>query len=314
MRTVSRLAAVTAVLTVALQALGSAVYTTGSSLACPDWPLCRGQLMPTMIGGVAIEHSHRLLALAVAVLTLAVAVAAHRHRETDARTSRLAWLALVLVLAQAGLGAATVLLGLSHPVSVVHLAVSMLFLATMVVIWLGARAKHVAHSSESRLPTSALRWIWTLVLGQIVLGGVVRHTGASMACGRQALLCGGRLWPAATLAQIQMVHRFGALVVAGVIVALCVVAFTPSRHVARIDRQLAGAAGALVVAQVGLGIASVAGGLPVAVVSLHVAGAAALFGVTTALYWRAVEEHGAAAAHPGPAGGDVKRRRSRAAA
>jgi heme A synthase len=41
--------------------LGNLVHNTGSSLACPDWPLCYGEVFPEMKGGVLYEHSHRYL-------------------------------------------------------------------------------------------------------------------------------------------------------------------------------------------------------------------------------------------------------------
>src|SRR4051812_1322483 len=64
-----------AALTFALVVLGGIVHNTGSSLACPDWPLCNGSAFPRMVGAVLIEHGHRLTALAVVVGTVLLLVA-----------------------------------------------------------------------------------------------------------------------------------------------------------------------------------------------------------------------------------------------
>ena len=64
-----KFAALLAALTLALVCLGGVVHNTGSSLACPDWPLCNGSAFPRMAGAVLIEHGHRLTALAVTVGT-----------------------------------------------------------------------------------------------------------------------------------------------------------------------------------------------------------------------------------------------------
>ena len=45
-------------LTFALVVLGGIVHNTGSSLACPDWPLCYGMVFPPMRGGILYEHGH----------------------------------------------------------------------------------------------------------------------------------------------------------------------------------------------------------------------------------------------------------------
>jgi heme A synthase len=60
--------------------LGAYVKNSGSSLACPDWPLCHGQFLPEMVGGVAIEHSHRLLGSFLGLLTLSLFFIAFKNR------------------------------------------------------------------------------------------------------------------------------------------------------------------------------------------------------------------------------------------
>lgn len=70
---VRRLSAAIALLTVVLIVAGGVVTNTDSGLACPDWPMCFGSPMPRMVGGVAVEHTHRLIASTVGVLTTVVA-------------------------------------------------------------------------------------------------------------------------------------------------------------------------------------------------------------------------------------------------
>src|SRR5215470_14708418 len=93
-----RLAAAAAFLTIVLIGAGGLVTNTDSGLACPDWPTCFGSPMPKMVGGVAVEHTHRLIASAAALLTAALAVG-------------LLWQAGARRLAALLVGSAAVLLG-----------------------------------------------------------------------------------------------------------------------------------------------------------------------------------------------------------
>ena len=65
---IRRLSAAAALLTLALIVAGGVVTNTDSGLACPDWPTCYGSVVPPMVGNVAVEHTHRLVATAVGLL------------------------------------------------------------------------------------------------------------------------------------------------------------------------------------------------------------------------------------------------------
>ena len=61
-----------AVATLLLMAVGSATRVMNAGLACPDWPLCYGQLVPTqqMNLQVFLEWFHRLDAGLIGLSTL----------------------------------------------------------------------------------------------------------------------------------------------------------------------------------------------------------------------------------------------------
>jgi len=292
-----RLAQVTAVATFLLLVIGGLVHATGSSLACPDWPLCYGQFFPAMEGGVLFEHGHRLAALTVAVLTGWLAVTAfQRRREVSVRA--LAAGAVLLVLVQASLGAVTVLWKLPLLVSSAHLATSMAFFSVVVALaWRLAPPSDAAQAAPAGARLLAGLAAATVYL-QIVLGALVRHSGSGLACGTEAVLCQGTVWPLGGPAQLQMLHRMAGVAAALLSAAAGAVALRGGN--AR-SRRAAALAPALALVQVGLGAWTVWSLISVPVVSLHLAVGALLLADTLTLFL-------ALGARPQPAGrhaGDV---------
>jgi heme A synthase len=269
-------ALLTVAATLALMVMGSLVHGTGSSLACPDWPLCHGAFLPTMTNGVEFEHTHRLMAAGVVLLAATLLV--RTLRRTDGRARVLAATACGLILVQATLGALTVLYRLPPAISIAHLATSMTFLACLVLL-----AVRLAPHGLREAPGTVRAWagsVALLVLAQIVLGGVVRHTGAALACSGVPL-CTGIVWPDWALGQIHMLHRaVGVLAFAGA-VAASVVAWRAART--RMRRALAIAPGVVAIAQVTLGVAVVLAAAPLDLVTLHHAGGALLLASLTSL-------------------------------
>jgi len=84
--------------------LGAYVRHLGASLACTGWPLCNGQLWPTLYGPVGANFAHRLGAALAVILVLRLWWTA-RHATDRADLRRGATWALVLMLAQVASGA-----------------------------------------------------------------------------------------------------------------------------------------------------------------------------------------------------------------
>lgn len=116
--------------------LGAYLRHSAAGLACPDFPACRGELFPTHWDTPLIIHfSHRLLALGTLVTIVMLYVASLLDERLKGRRTEL--LALVLLVAlQIGVGAATVISGLSYPVTSVHLALTLGIIGLSLRTWL----------------------------------------------------------------------------------------------------------------------------------------------------------------------------------
>jgi heme A synthase len=252
--------------TLALMTLGSIVHGTGSSLACPDWPLCHGSALPAMTGGVQFEHSHRLAALAVAAMTGALALSVWRRGYRAER--RLALAACVLVVVQATLGALTVLLLLPPVISVAHLATSMAFLVVLVL--LAARLADLHRPEPDAMSRILLGIAASLTYVQIVVGATVRHTGAALAC-PDLPWCGAVLWPDGFLQRLHTIHRATGCIVLLAVLATVVVARSRMswKTLRRRHRLLTLVPAALVLCQVVLGVAVVWTGARLPLVTAH---------------------------------------------
>lgn len=94
---------------------GAVVRATGSGAGCGShWPSCQGEVIP-LSGSVAtlIEFSHRVLTLGVLVLGIWLLLRAFRTRRSEPGFAFFATASFVFLLFEAGIGAATVLFGLT---------------------------------------------------------------------------------------------------------------------------------------------------------------------------------------------------------
>ena len=232
---------------VALVAIGGATRVMEAGLACPDWPLCYGGLLPgrQMNLQVFLEWFHRLDAFVVGVALLVLAaVAVWKRRVLPGWFSAAAVLALLLVTIQGVLGALTVTQLLAAPMVTAHLGTALLLVALLSGV---QQALVPAATAASALPV----W-WRVVagaallgvLGQCLLGGAMASQWAADRC----LAAGeGCRWLA--------LHR-SAATPAALLAALPALAslLLPAGH--RLARGLAFTSLLLVAGQVALGIAT----------------------------------------------------------
>lgn len=96
-----------AIATFLLMAIGSATRVMNAGLACPDWPLCYGTLIPAqqMNLQVFLEWFHRLDAALIGLMAIALVALSMWHRRALPRwTPWVALLALSLIMFQGILG------------------------------------------------------------------------------------------------------------------------------------------------------------------------------------------------------------------
>ena len=197
---------------------GGLVTSTGSGLAVPDWPLSFGQVFPRMEGGVLFEHGHRMIASVIGLLTVVLAVWTARA-EPRGWVRALGWTMLAAVIVQGVLGGVTVLMRLPDAVSVMHAGLAQIFFALTAVMATVTSPRFDAAprtgADGGALPTRTLALATAVVIyAQILLGAIVRHTGAALAI-PDFPLSFGRLVPSFTTSLVvwNYLHRAFAVVV-----------------------------------------------------------------------------------------------------
>ena len=209
------ISAFTVFATFALIVLGGVVRVTESGLGCPDWPGCDGGIFPPLNTEAIIEYSHRITAsFIVGPLILFLFIASWMRYRQERWILVPATLAFVLVIAQAGLGGATVLSELPSSAVMAHLAVGESLVAVLVVIavvaFRGPLTIELPHWTTGRIRRfpllAAIAGIAVFLL--LLSGSYVTAAGAFGSCSEWPTCLQGNPFPNERLQIIHMSHRY----------------------------------------------------------------------------------------------------------
>ncbi len=205
--------------TLLLIVIGGMVTSTGSGLTVPDWPTSYGYNMflfpyERWVGGIWIEHVHRLWASGVGLATVILAIWVSLT-PVSRRLQWMAWIAVVLVIGQGLLGGFRVILVNNH-LGWIHGCVAQIFL--MLSLALAFKINRIGiHSIVSipKEPDAISSWkqrhrqakiIFMLIFLQLIIGAAMRHEHAGLAV-PDFPTAYGTLWPMVNQARLAEINQ-----------------------------------------------------------------------------------------------------------
>lgn len=259
----------------ALAMLGSWTRINVAGMTCPDWPLCRGAVVPVLHGGVVLEWLHRLLAFFETFVVAVIVVTGLRLRAAIRPLGKmLVALAAVFVL-QVLIGGATIKFA-NSPLSVmIHWGTAMLLLAvlgSLVVVAFTYHARQTPSPGERPRGTVPLAVATACAFVAMCAGAFVSSSGFGLAC-PSVPGCGTTFLGETVPQALQMTHRLlaAALVVCAVAAAALLPAYQRRATVALRVALV------LLALQITLGVLNVIWLLPTALREAHAANAVATF-------------------------------------
>ena len=246
---IRRIALGIAITTWMVMAIGSATRVMNAGLACPDWPLCYGSVLPAeqMNLQVFLEWFHRLIASTVGFATIVLCGAGWYFR-----TSLPKWLpwatsgSLSLVIFQGVLGGLTVTQLLRFDIVTAHLGTGLLFFSSLLAI--ATALSDQATPVDGQSLSTKLFWLGlaaaVLVYLQSILGALVASQWALHQCFATQDMC-----------IVLNTHLLGVIPATIASIAVVVTSWL-TKAIAPMLRRLASIAGLLVIAQVAIGYAT----------------------------------------------------------
>ena len=257
---------------------GNLVTGLKAGLACPDWPLCYGQVLPPFRWDIYTEFLHRVIGGVTSIFLIIFSY--QRFRSYLGASKFIPVLLVVLLLIQIVLGGIVVLLELPVDLTTSHFANAIvIFALTLYMFYFDGIDRKPAFSISGYKGIFFLLGI--LIFLQAVLGAYVRHSSSGLACPDFPTCLG--YWIPPQLSGIilnHFMHRSLAYIIT-IIVAILLIASYTSTALSKYRSELLLLVG-FIVLQILLGAGVVLTKLNFAVTALHLS--VALLILSTALY------------------------------
>ncbi len=263
-----------------LVSLGGAVRAMNAGLACPDWPLCFGKIIPDFQVQVYYEFIHRALAGVIALMTFGLLIYILKN-SFNRKIKKTIVGSVVILLMQIALGGLTVLKLLHFSVVTAHLAFGISFLGSLLWLYFLLFVKPEAKTQTPKSFHAVLVCVALILFIQILIGGLVSSNYAGLAC-EGFPLCNGDLIPTLDgIVGLQVKHRFW-----GYFTAIAIFSFVnlirANKSKPWMDSRIDAYSlwlGGLIVLQIIVGAANVLFKIPPIITVVHLAIAATLVGL-----------------------------------
>ena len=246
---------------------GNAVSGLKAGLACPDWPLCHGEIIPPFRWDIYVEFSHRVIG---GITSIVLFILCYRRFRAYKKNYRILPLLVVFLLVfQIVLGGIVVLARLPVNLTTIHFTNAIIiFSITLYMVYFdGVRKKPDFCFSG---PAGLFFALFLLVFIQASLGAYVRHLQAGLAC-PDFPTCLGYWIPPELSGKVlaHFTHRAVAYLLT--LAFICVLFLSRKSTALKEARKNMSRAVALLFLQIGLGIAVVTSKLAFYVTALHLA-------------------------------------------